>query len=186
MEMKDLVQVGLENATKMLYDALDGLTASELKWQPRPDANSIGLLFFHFVRVEDSAIHDIQGKPHLWVKEKWYQKFNKTVDAGQGNLTAEQISAFVLPDMKEWLVYAEAVRKDTLAYLKGLKNKDFEKQVDLTPPSTPAVATGGNAALPPAHFTVVIGPLLMHMIAALSGRAGEISYIRGLQRGMDK
>ena len=173
MEMKDLVQDGLDNATKMLYKALDGLTASELKWQPRPDANSIGLLFFHFVRVEDAAIHDFQGKSHLWVTEKWYQKFNKTVDAGQGHLTAEQISSFVLPDMKEWLAYTKAVRKDTLEYLKGLKNEDFGKKVNLPAPHTPTNAPA-------------LGSMLMHLITALSGRAGEISYIRGLQRGMDK
>jgi hypothetical protein len=44
MEMKDLVQNGLDNVKRTLDRTLDGLTAEELKWQPKPDANSIGLI----------------------------------------------------------------------------------------------------------------------------------------------
>ena len=57
-----------------------------------------------------------------------YQKFNKTIDDTGAHYTATKIAAFVIPDLKELLVYAEAVRKNTfLEYLKGLKPKDFDK-----------------------------------------------------------
>ena len=134
MEMKDLIQNGLDNAKRVLDRTLDGLTAAELKWQPRPDANSIGLILFHVIRVEDSISHRIQDKPQLWESEKWYQKFNKTIDDGGAHYTSEQIAGFVVPDLKDLLTYAASVRKNTLEYLKQLKPKDFDKKVNLPPP----------------------------------------------------
>jgi len=42
MEMNELIQNGLENEKRVIDRTLDGLTPAELKWQPRPDANSMG------------------------------------------------------------------------------------------------------------------------------------------------
>ena len=53
MEMNELIQNGLENSKRVIDRTLDGLTPAELKWQPRPDANSIGLILFHCIRSED-------------------------------------------------------------------------------------------------------------------------------------
>jgi hypothetical protein len=172
MEMKDLVQNGFDNVKRTLDRTLDGLTPEELKWQPRPDANAIGLILFHSIRSEDRFIHILQGKPQFWESEKWYQKFNKTIEDGGAHYTAEQVAAFVVPDLKELLSYSEMVRKNTLEYLKGLKPKDFDKKVNLPPHRPP--------------FEPIVGSMLMHEVTELAGHAGEISYIRGLQRGMDK
>jgi hypothetical protein len=186
MEMKDLVQNGFDNVKRTLDRTLDGLTAEELKWQPKPDANSIGLILFHMIRTEDSMVHRMQGKPQIWETEKWYQKFNKTIEDGGAHYTVEQVAAFVVPDVKELLAYREMVGKNTLEYLKGLKPKDFDKKVNLPPPPAPVAMPAGN---PPPHrppFEPIVGSMLMHEVTELAGHAGEISYIRGLQRGMDK
>ena len=114
-----------------------------------------------------------------------YQKFNKTIDDSGAHYTAEQVAAFVVPDLKELLVYAEAVRKNTLEYLKGLKPKDFDKEVNLPPPPVPAVIPAGSP-VPSRPFNPIVGSMLVHEVTHLSEHAGEISYIRGLQRGMDK
>lgn len=185
MEMKELIQNGLENSKRVIDRTLDGLTTGELKWQPRPDANSIGLILFHCIRSEDHGIHRLQGKLQLWETEKLYQKFNKTIDDSGAHYTAEQVAAFVVPDLKELLVYAEAVRKNTLEYLKGLKPKDFDKEVNLPPPPVPAVIPAGSP-VPSRPFNPIVGSMLVHEVTHLSEHAGEISYIRGLQRGMDK
>jgi len=95
MEMKDLIQTGLENVKRTLDRTLDGLTAEELKWHPKPDANSIGLILFHMIRNEDSMIHRLQGNPQIWETEKWYQKFNKTIEDGGAHYTAEQVAALL-------------------------------------------------------------------------------------------
>ncbi len=186
MQMKEFIQNGLENVKRGFDRTLDGLTPAELKWQPRPDANSIGLILFHSIRTEDSSIHRLQGKPQLWESEKWYQKFNKTIDDGGAHYTAEQVAAFVVPDLKELLAYAETVRKDSLEYLKGLKPKDFDKKVNLPPRPAPMAMPAGRPAPSWPPFNPIVGLMLLHVVTHLSEHAGEISYIRGLQRGMDK
>jgi hypothetical protein len=185
MEMNELVQDGLQNVKRVLDRTLDGLTSAELKWQPRPDANSIGLILFHCIRSEDHAIHRLQGKLQLWESEKWYQKFNKTIEDGGAHYTAEQVASFVVPDLEELLAYAEAVRKETLIYLKGLKPGDFDKKVNLPPPPANLVMPVGRP-IAPRPFNPIVGSMLVHEVTHLSEHAGEISYIRGLQRGMDK
>ncbi len=178
MEINDLLLDGLDNLQRLVQKGTSGLTPAELKWQPRPNAESIALLYFHIVRVEDMATHDIQGKPPIWVAEKWYQKLNISADAGMGNLTPEQIAAFELP--KEWQTYAAAVRNSTVKYLKGLKSKDFDRDVVVpVPPGQPVPP-------PPLPFTPTVGGILIHMLTALSARGGKIEYIRGLQQGKGK
>ena len=127
MESKELIKAGFDNIKRTIDRTLDGMTQEELAWHPRPDANSIGLILFHVLRSEDHTIQRLQGKPQIWESEKWYQKFNKTIDDDGTRYTVEQVAAFVVPDLKEFLAYAEAVRKETLGYLKGLKTKDFDK-----------------------------------------------------------
>ena len=185
MEMNELIQNGLENSKSVIDRTLDGLAPAELKWQPRPDANSIGLILFHCIRSEDRLIHILQGKPQFWESEKLYQKFNKTIEDGGAHYTAEQVAAFVVPDVKDLLTYSEMVRKNTLEYLKGLKPKDFDKKVNLPPPPTPIVIPAGRP-IPMRPFNPIVGSMLVHEVTELAGHAGEISYIRGLQRGMDK
>ena len=186
MEMKEFIQNGLENIKRGFDRTLDGLTTAELKWQPRPDANSIGLILFHSIRAEDSSIHMLQGKPQLWESEKWYQKFNKAIDDGGAHYTAEQVAAFVVPDLKELLAYAEAVQKDALEYVKGLKPKDYDKKVTMPPRPASMAMPAGRPAPPRPPFNPIVGSILMMLLMHLSQHAGEISYIRGLQRGMDK
>ena len=77
MEIKDVIKTGLDLTKRSLDRTLDGLTAEELKWQPKNDANSIGLILFHVIRAEDSMVNRIQGKPQVWEIERWYQKVNK-------------------------------------------------------------------------------------------------------------
>ncbi len=186
MEMKEFIQNGLENVKRGFDRTLDGLTPAELKWQPRPDANSIGLILFHSIRTEDSSIHMLQGKPQLWESERWYQKFHKVINDGGAHYTAEQVAAFVVPDLKELLAYAEAVRKDTLEYLKGLKPEDFDKKVNMPPTPARMAIPVGRPAPPRPPFNPIVGSRLLMLITHLSQHVGEISYIRGLQRGMDK
>jgi uncharacterized damage-inducible protein DinB len=57
MEAVEIIQSGLANTKRVIDRTLDGLTADELKWQPRSDANSIGLILFHMARSEDSFIN---------------------------------------------------------------------------------------------------------------------------------
>ena len=100
MDTIEFIQTGLANTKRILDRTLDGLTPAELKWQPRPDANSIGLILFHMIRTEDFFVQSLlQGKPQLWESEKWYQKFSKTTSDSGSHYTAEQVAAFIVPEI---------------------------------------------------------------------------------------
>ncbi len=188
MEAKELIQTGLGNVKRSIDRTLDGLTPAELKWQPRPDANSIGLILFHIVRSEDSSIQSrLQGKAQLWELEKWSQKLNKNLSDNGSRYTAEQVAAFVVPDLKDLLGYAEAVRRQTLEYLNNLTPADFDKKFDLTPPPPRDIPAGTpNQPRVSPFRDMTIGSMLMMNVTHFAQHAGEISYLRGLQRGMDK
>jgi hypothetical protein len=187
METKELIQTGLGNAKRSIDRTLDGLTPAEIKWQPRPDANSIGLILFHIVRSEDSSVQSrLLGKAQLWESEKWYQKLSKNPSDAGSHYTVEQVAAFVVPDLKDLLGYAEAVRRQTLEYLKNLTPGDFDKKVDLPPPPRDIPAGTPNQPRMSPFRDMTIGSMLMMNVTHFAQHAGEISYLRGLQRGMDK
>jgi DinB superfamily len=174
MDINDLFLDGLENLQRIIQRGSHGLTPAELKWQPHPDAQSIGLLLFQIVRVEDMATHDTMGKNPLWVTEQWHRKLNMPVDAGLGPLTPAQIAAFELP--QDWQAYTAAVRNSTVKYVKGLKSGDFDRNVIVPEPP------GQPVPPPPLPFAPTVGGILIHMLTELSCRAGKIEYIRGLQK----
>ena len=62
MEMNELIQNGLENSKRVIDRTLESLTPAELKWQPRPDANSIGLILFHCIRSEEPGNSQAAGQ----------------------------------------------------------------------------------------------------------------------------
>jgi hypothetical protein len=128
----------------------------------------------------------LQGKPQLWESEKWYQRLRKTANDSGSRYTAEQVAAFAVPELKDLQGYAEAVRKRTLEYLKDITPEKFDKKVNLPPMGPPPkdVPAGKPKMSPFADATV--GSMLSITLTHLAEHAGEISYLRGLQRGMDK
>jgi uncharacterized damage-inducible protein DinB len=175
MEIKALIKTGLESVKRTVDRTLDGLSNEEASWHPRPDANSIGLILFHMARSEDSFVNRmIRVKTQIWETGKWYTKLNKGLDDGGAHYTAEQVAGFVVPDMKSLLAYADVVRKQTLDYLAEVTPEALDREV--------IMPQMGPVKRPPTS----VGNILMMNVTHLSQHAGEISYIRGLKRGMDK
>ncbi len=184
MDVKQLIINGLDNAKRMTDKALDGLTSDELRWQPRSDANSIGLILFHMARFEDSFVQSvIQHKPTLWESEKWCDKLEKEKTDTGSHYSAEQVAGFCVPHLPDLQEYHGAVRKKTIEFIQTLTSEMLDKKVDL-PPFGPPPAPGQPPRRPP--FEPIVGFLLMMTVTHLAEHAGEISYIRGLKRGMDK
>ncbi len=73
MELKNFVERALDALQQQYYRVLKGITSSELTWQPFPNANSIGFIFWYVTRVEDRLIiHFAQGKPEVWIRDGWH------------------------------------------------------------------------------------------------------------------
>jgi hypothetical protein len=111
----------------------------------------------------------IQSKPEIWVTEKWYEKLNIAENEVGAHYTMEQVNAFPVLDLKNLLAYHSEVRAQTLNYLKSMPPDIFDKKITLPRFGDLSVAR---------IFSIIIGHVSQHI--------GEISYLRGIQRGMDK
>ncbi len=170
MELKDYIIIQLEGSKRMLNRVLDTLKQPELGWRPACGCNSIGLILFHVIRSEDSFIQArLQNKPELWESGKWYEKMNLPATEVGAHYTVDQVNAFQVPDLKDMMAYFEAVRQSTMDYVKGLKPADFDRKFTL-----------------PRFGETTVAAMLSIVTSHMSQHLGEMSYIRGIERGMDK
>lgn len=171
METNAFILDMLGHMKQALTGAVDGLSQEEIKWQPNPEANSIGFLLWHLARAEDGGIHTfLQQKPQLWIADNWCQKLNVSdnqEDDGWG-YTAEQLAAFRVPELKDLLAYADAVRSQTIEYLQGV-TPDKLNEVVKTP-----------------FGELSAGQILSLFMVEIAQHIGHIAYLRGLQRGLNK
>lgn len=80
----------------------------------------------------------------------------------------DQVNAFKVPKLSKILAYGAAVRRQTLAALNKMKPADFDKKVEMRFGPMPVAMI----------YSIIVGHANQH--------TGEMSYIRGIQRGMDK
>jgi DinB superfamily len=169
MQPKEYIEFQLDFLRKSLSTITDGLTAEEMSWRPG-EANSIGFLMLHIARSEDlNILTRFQGKPQVWVSGKWYEKFKLGENETTFGWTKEKLETFVFPGSKEMLAYADAVRAETKKYMEKLTPSELERVIH-------------NEYL----GDLPIGKLFARMVIHFSGHIGEMSYIRGLKRGLNK
>jgi uncharacterized damage-inducible protein DinB len=156
---------------KMAQDrVLHGLTREEISWRPAYGCNSIGLILFHMARTEDSIIHSrVKGQAQIWESEKWYEKLNLAREEDGSHYTAEQVTAFRVPPLEDLLAYCDAVRAKTKECLRGTQPEEMDRNISF----------GKYGDLP-------LATTFSFIVAHASEHIGEISYLRGMQRGLDK
>ncbi len=170
MELTAFIQSELDRLNQTTTRVLDGLTREEISWQPNSQANSIGYLLFHVARSEDSFVMGrMQGKPAVWDTGKWFEKMGLPQSETGAGFTEEQLKNFKVPDVSVMNAYAAAVRAQTIQYLKNAGPAEFDRTV-----------TFGRLG------EMTIGSLLGLMVLHAAQHTGEMSYIRGLKRGMNK
>jgi hypothetical protein len=170
MELRDFIQAELDRVKQATMRTLDGLSQQEVSWHPNPDTNSIGLILFHQARYEDMMIQSrLQSKTQVWEAEKWYETLNLPASETGSGYTAEQCAAFRVPELKDLMAYAEAVRSHTVEYLKTTTPEAFDKRINM-----------------PRFSDVPLGSVFALLLVHMAQHAGEISYLRGLKRGMNK
>ena len=169
METKEYLRIELDGLDRNIKRTTDGLTQEEVTWRPAYGANSIGLILFHIARTEDSFIQArLKEEPEIWETGKWYEKLNVPKDEAGAHYTAEQVNAFPVPKLDDLLAYATAVRTATREYLDSLTEASFDRKITMPHFGEMPVAV---------IFSIIVGHAAQH--------TGEISYIRGLQRGID-
>ncbi len=166
MILNDFIETALGREQAYLLEAVGDLTPEELAWQPGADANPIGWMLWHTIRVEDMWVQFfVQRQPELWERDGWHEKFGlPTRDNGFGH-TPEQVANFPALDLAELLRYGEAVRASTLEYLRGLAPEDFDR---VPREQRPNLSVGG---------------VLMQLLGEFYQHQGQIAYLKGLKRG---
>jgi len=169
LEAKEYLSIELDGLDRNLKRVTDGLTQEEIVWRPTCGANSIGLILFHAARSEDSFIQArLQEKPEVWETGKWHEILNVPKDEAGAHYTAEQVNAFPVPKLADLMAYADAVRAETKKYVNSLTAESFDRKITM-----PRFGEMPAAVM----FSLTVGHAAQHV--------GEISYLRGLQRGLD-
>ena len=166
MQVNELLIEGFGRLPELVHDAVDGLSAEQLRWAPSPGANTIGWLVWHLTRVQDDHLTDlIDGAEQLWVTGDFAPRFGlKPIahDTGYGH-TAAQVAS-VRPDGPDALIaYFEAVAERTRDWLGTLSPADLDRIVD-------------ERWDPP----VTLGMRLVSVLDDDSQHVGQAAYVRGL------
>jgi uncharacterized damage-inducible protein DinB len=137
----------------------DALTA-----RPGPDANTIGWLVWHLLRVQDDHVAEVAGTEQVWTSQGYAGRAGLPFDddaTGYGQSVEEVGQVRVGVGLLG--AYADAVTDATLAYVGGLGPDDLDRVVDdaWDPPVTLAV-----------RLVSVISDDLQHV--------GQAGYAKGL------
>ncbi len=153
-----------------LETVLKDLTVEELNYQPRSHSNSIGWLAWHTIRSQERLNADLFGEEQLWIRDKWYAKFNRKPDpkdTGFGH-TVEQAVEFRAPNAQTYLNYYQAVFERTKQYLKThLSPPDLQREV----------------ISPTLGATRIVEMRLLGTINNFQ-HVGQAGYIKGMLRGI--
>jgi len=165
MTLNEFIEDAFNTEHEYLMDALGDLTADEMMWRPGPEANPIGWILWHMTRVEDMWFQFfIQRQPEIWEKDGWNDKFGLPIRDNGFDHTLEQVSNFPAYDLKTMQAYGDAVRAETLSYLKTVT----PEQMDVVPREARPEMSIGRI------FRQVIGEIYQHQ--------GHIAYLKGLLR----
>ena len=159
----------LDRNEGILFEALDGLDAEELHRQPGPDSNPIGWLMWHLTRVQDNHLSAMEGTEHVWVRDRWYERFDRSGDAsdrGRGH-SSDQVREFRSPGVDVLLAYYRAVRGRTDAFLEAVSAEDLDR---------PVQNVAGDGIVPMrVRLEMTVVDNIQH--------SGQIAYLRGLLKG---
>lgn len=143
---------------------VDGLSDDELAWRPAADANPIGWLVWHLLRVQDDHVAEVAETEQVWTAEGFADRFGLPFDVaatGYGQ-TGEEVGAVRVPAglLTE---YAVAVHRRSVDFLSGLGEADLDRVVD-------------ERWDPP----VTLGVRLVSVVNDDTQHLGQASYVRGL------
>jgi hypothetical protein len=147
-----------------VHATVEGLDGELLTRRIDPAANSIAWLVWHLTRVQDVHIADAAGLEQIWFADGWAERFGLPFDdtaTGYGH-TTEEVGAVRVEDAKLLLGYHDAVHRQTVDYVRGLRNADYDRIVDRS--WDPAVSLG-------VRLISVMQDTLMHI--------GQAQYVRG-------
>ncbi len=169
MDFKDLIRLGFDEYLEDLKSHLSSLSAEERRFQPTPESHHIDFVVWHMARVEDDFIQRFaQMTDTIWQRDGWYVKLGLPERESGFRFTAEQVAELPEFDMDEMLAYFDAVRESTYKYLDSISEADLGSRPH------------------PRRPEYTVAEMFSHLMIEEAEHVGQVSYIRGIQRGLDK
>ena len=159
---------GLNEYEEILFKSINSLNKKELSWRPNKHSNNIIFLLWHMILVEDNLINKILKKEErLWIRFNYYEKFPELKNETGFGFSQEKINSFPEMDHNWLLDYYSEVRKKTNYLLENISDNELGLKY-----------SWGDKKI---SGFFIIGRL----ITELSQHLGQISYIRGMLRGLN-
>lgn len=170
MDFRQIIKMGLEEYYEQLLNSLDSLTPDERRFQPNPASHHVDFTVWHMARVEDSWIQRFaRNSEQVWTRDQWQRKFQMpSKDSGFG-YSKEQVASLPVFQIEEMLEYYESVRTETFDFMNGLTNEGLDQ-----------------CPQPTERPGYTIGKMFSHIIVEESQHTGQVSYIRGIIRGINQ
>ncbi len=167
------VDYGLKECFSDLERVLEGLSEAELNWRPTLQSNTIGWLVWHMARVEDNWLNiQLQHRASLWERANWAAKTGIETPGNGWGQSAEEIRAMPEMNVPALMAYYKTVRAETTEYFKTMQEQDL-KSIVKHPSGDPSMDW---------TYDRVLG----HVLAEEGQHLGQISYLRGMMRGINK
>jgi len=165
MRSPEVLLYAYDQVQETLRAAVRGLTPDQLGKRIGPDANHIGWLAWHLLRVQDDHIADVAGSEQVWTAEGWVDRFGLPFapSATGYGFSSDQVAATRVPSADLLLGYAAAVQARTAEFLRGLSDEDLDRIVD-------------DRWDPP----VTLGVRLVSVLADDLQHVGQAAYVRGI------
>jgi hypothetical protein len=159
-----LLQEAFGRIHPLVVEAVDGLDVDELAWRPDDEANSIGWLVWHLLRVQDDHVAEVADVEQVYTTKGWVRRFDLPLSdtaTGYGHSSSDVDAVRVSAELL--VGYGADVAAATAAYLGRLSEVDLDRVVDerWDPPVTLAV-----------RLVSVLDDDLEHV--------GQAAYVRGL------
>ena len=165
---KDAIKSGMTEYLDELKQKLDGLTEAESRWQASLDSNSIQWLVWHMARVEDSWINKIAGGESVWDTGVWAAKTGITYDNSGYGQSADDVRAMPDVNMSDLVQYYDSVRSAAFKVIDATNDEDMDNEF-----------TRGSRSV---TWSWILG----HVIVEESQHLGQVAFVRGLIRGLNK
>lgn len=165
MLAKDILIDAYNRIQEEVHAAVEGLAPDALHARPAEDANSVAWLVWHLTRVQDDHVADAGELEQVWLAQGWEKRFGLDLprrDTGYGH-TSQKVAKVRVESGSLLTGYYDAVHEQTLAFVRGLVAKDFERIVDER--WDPPVSLG-------VRLVSVLSDDLQHV--------GQAAYVRGL------
>ena len=165
MRSNELLLYAYGQIQETLRRTIDGLTPDELTRRIGPEANTIGWLAWHLVRVQDDHVADVADVEQVWTAYGWVGRFGLPFPpkaTGYG-FSSEDVARVRVPSAELLLDYAGAVHDRTAQFLRGLSDADLDTVVDTR--WDPEVTLG-------VRLVSVLSDDLQHV--------GQAAFLRGL------